>query len=91
MNFLSWNVRGLGKGEKCLNIRKLVVEKKINFLGLIETKHRQPLRCRLKRMWGSDDFEYCESFASETYVGRIVTVWDQSIFRAHISMLVLDG
>lgn len=96
MNFVVWNVRGVGKGEKCLIIKNLVGKYKIGFLGLIETKHRQTIRNRLKRMWGSDDFVFCESFASETHAGGIVTVWDHSkfvVFTKHVGerWILLEG
>lgn len=96
MNYLVWNVRGLGKGEKCMTIRNLVAKNRINFLGLIETKHRNTIRRRLKRMWGCDDFAFCESLASETHAGGIVAVWDNSKFcvsRLHINArwILLEG
>lgn len=31
-------------------------------------------------MWGRDDFEWCESLASETHSGGILAVWDPSLF-----------
>lgn len=69
MNFLLWNIRGIGKGEKCTTIRNLVVENKINFLGLVETKHRNSIKSRLKGMRGSHNFAFCECFASDTHAG----------------------
>lgn len=80
MNLLLWNIRGLGKGEKCLTVRNLFAKNKVDFLGLIETKHRNTIRSRAKRIWGCDDFSFCESFASDTFAGGIVTIWDNSKF-----------
>lgn len=31
-------------------------------------------------MWGNDEVEICEVFASETYGGGILTAWDPGIF-----------
>lgn len=80
MNFLFWNVCGLGKGEKNMSIQKLVGKYNIYFLGMVETKHRRPIKRRIKRLWGCDDFDWCESLASDTYGGGIVTIWDPAIF-----------
>lgn len=75
MNFLLWNIRGLGKGEKVTTIKKLVVNNNISLMGLVETKHRRSIKSRLKKMWGSDDYDMCELVASNTYSGGIVVVW----------------
>ena len=82
MNCLLWNIRGVGKGEKCLSIRSLVNKHKITFMGLVETKHRNSLQNRLKRMWGNEDFEFCEVFASATNGGGVIAVWDKNTFNA---------
>lgn len=80
MNLLFWNVRGLGRGEKCITIRHLISLKKISLLGLVETKHKHSLVRRVRRMWGSDVYDWCESFASDTSSGGIIAIWDPSKF-----------
>lgn len=80
MNCLLWNIRGLGKGEKCTHNRNFVVTNKVSLMSLVETKHRKSIKCRLRRMWGGDDFDFYESFASIRHAGGIVIVWDQSKF-----------
>ena len=80
MNFLVWNIRGIGKGEKSMSIRKIVGENNLSFLGLVETKHRRPIRRRMKRMWGNDDFEICEVLANDTYGGGLIATWDKKSF-----------
>ena len=82
MNCLFWNIRGIGKGEKVLPIRALVQKKRVSFMGLVETKHKRPIRNRIKRMWGSDDFDICEIYASETNGGGLIVVWDKQSFVA---------
>lgn len=79
MNLLFWNVRGLGRGEKCITIKELIIRKKISFMGLVETKHRNSFNRGVGRMWGRDGFNWCESLASETYSGDIIVVWDLSL------------
>ena len=82
MNCLLWNIRGIGKGEKALSIRSIVKSKDIAFMGLVETKHRKPFKSRIKRLWGNDDYEFCEVFASDTNSGGLVVVWDKHSFNA---------
>ena len=82
MNYLFWNIRGIGKGEKTVSIRSLVKKHKVNFLGLVESKHKKPFQPRLKRLWGDDDYDFCEIFASDTNSGGILVVWDKQSFKA---------
>lgn len=96
MNLLFLNVRGLGRGERCISIRKLIHRRKLSLVGLVETKHGRSFNRRIRRMWGNDEFEWCESLASETYSGGIITVWDPNIFcvsQRFISdrWIILDG
>lgn len=96
MNCLSWNIRGMGKGENLTTITNLVVKNKISFLGLIEIKHRRSLKFRMRRIWGHDEYELCEIFASETYGGGLATAWDPGIFnvsRKHMGArwILLEG
>lgn len=80
MHCLFWNICGLGKGEKISIIKSLVRKNKISFLGLVETKHRRSSKRKIKRMWGSDDYHFCEVKASDTFSGGIIAVWDEEIF-----------
>ena len=82
MNCLLWNIRGIGKGEKIMSIRSLVNNKKIAFMGLVETKHKKSFKSRMRQIWGNDDYDMCEAFASETNSGGIVVVWDKHSFSA---------
>lgn len=34
----------------------------------------------MKRIWGHDEYELCEVFASETYGGGLATAWDPRTF-----------
>ena len=64
--------RGIGKGEKTMSIRSIVKKRNIAFMGLVETKHRKPFKPRMKRLWGNDEYDVCEVFASDTGSGGIV-------------------
>ena len=76
MNLLLWNIRGIGKGERTKPIRNIVGGKNISFMGLVETKHKTSLRSRMKRIWGNDEFDFCEVLASETNAGGLIATWD---------------
>ena len=41
------------------------------------------MRSRLKRMWGNDEYDFCEVYASDTNGGGILAVWDTGTF--HVS------
>lgn len=60
-------------------VRNLVGKHRTSFLGVVETKHRRSFNNRLRRLWGNDDFGLCEVFASDTYAGGILTVWDTGV------------
>ena len=49
-------------------------------MGLVETKHRKSLRHRLKRIWGNEEFDLCEVYATDTYSGGVIAVWDKKTF-----------
>ena len=66
MNCLLWNIRGIGKSERTISIRKIVDKNKVSFMGLVETQHKRSLRNIMKRMWGNDEYDICEVYASET-------------------------
>ena len=52
MKIAVWNVRGLGSGGKVSMIRKLMREKQISFMGIIETKKSSFDRNQAARLWG---------------------------------------
>ena len=84
MNLLFWNIRGVGKGEKTLSIRSIVKKKKIAFMGLVETKHNKHFQPRIKRLWGNDDYDFCEVLSSVTHSGGLIAVWDKQSFNASV-------
>ena len=80
MNCLLWNIRGIGKGERSMSIRRIVDEKNVSFMCLVETKHKHSIRNRMKRMWGNDEYDICEVYASETNGGGVIATWDTKTF-----------
>ena len=51
-------------------------------MGLVETKHKISFKTRLRRIWGNDEYDMCEDFASDTNSGGIVVAWDKNTFSA---------
>jgi hypothetical protein len=49
---LSWNVRGLNEGDKCLRVRNLLREWKVDIVCIQETK-LEVMSCSIvRRLWG---------------------------------------
>ena len=67
-----------------MTMRNIVKNKKVSFLGLVETKHRKSVRSRMKRIWGNDDFDVCEVFANDTNAGGVIAAWDVNNFSVSV-------
>lgn len=67
-----------------MSIRNIVKKRKISFMGLVEKKHRRSFRNIMKRLWGNDEYDFCEVFASDTYAGGIIAAWDMKTFNVSI-------
>lgn len=80
MNFLTWNVRGLGNPIKIPKIRKLIVSKSIDFIGLTETKLAHYDHFFVSRIWDSPTtaYEYCPGTSSHS--GGILAIWSTESF-----------
>ena len=65
-------------------------------MGLVETKHRKTIKRKVNRLWGSDDYECCESFTTETCGGGMISIWDPgkfNVYHKHIAerWILLEG
>ena len=76
MNILSWNVRGLGGGRKSRVIKKLVAERKISFMGLMETKCSSIKESMVSRLWSSDEYKWATINATDTR-GHLLCIWGE--------------
>jgi exonuclease III len=77
MKIISYNVRGLGGGEKRVEVRKLVLEKNPRVLCIQESKLSMVNDMVVKSFWGDSPFGY--SFQQSVGAsGGLVTVWDPS-------------
>jgi exonuclease III len=77
MKILTYNVRGLGGGEKKAEVRRLVYEKKPLVLCIQETKLESMNEHLVKSLWGEGvhNYSYQPSIGAS---GGLVTVWDAS-------------
>ena len=76
-----------------MSIRRIVDEKNVSFMCLVETKHKHSIRNRMKRMWGNDEYDICEVYASDTSGGGVIILLhgtrEPSVFL--INILGVDG
>lgn len=77
MKIISYNVRGLGGGEKRVEVRKLVIEKHPWVLCIQESKLSTANDLVVKSFWGDILFGY--SFQQSVGAsGGLITVWNSS-------------
>lgn len=55
MNFIAWNVRGIGGAGKSRAIMRLIVDKKPMIIGLVETKHSEVTVQKINKWWRSKE------------------------------------
>jgi len=77
MKIITYNVRGLGGGEKRAEVRRLVNEKKPLVLCIQETKMEFMNEQLVKALWGDDVHNYSYQPSVGAF-GGLVTVWDVS-------------
>jgi exonuclease III len=56
---LSWNVRGLNDGDKCLRVRNLLREWKVDIVCFEETKLEVVFRSVVCSLWGCHNVDWC--------------------------------
>jgi len=56
---LSWNVRGLNKGTKCLSVKNLPKDWKVDIVCLQETKLDAMSRSIMRCLWGCSHVDWC--------------------------------
>ncbi|XP_022018876.1 uncharacterized protein LOC110918904 [Helianthus annuus] len=79
MNFLSFNIRGIGGSEKPGWVKSLKVKHGINFLALQETKKDAVAVSDLVGFWGNKNFGM-DSVGSVGLSGGLACLWDSSLF-----------
>ncbi|XP_022041195.1 uncharacterized protein LOC110943769 [Helianthus annuus] len=79
MNFLSFNIRGIGGAEKPGWLKKVKSDFGIHFLSLHETKKQGVSVLDVSGYWGNKSFSL-ESVDAEGLSGGLVCMWDKSVF-----------
>ncbi|XVE81889.1 hypothetical protein DITRI_Ditri15bG0102300 [Diplodiscus trichospermus] len=79
MKIGTWNIRGLGRGEKKRAVKKLVSKGKLNMLFLQETKLKNT-SVRLSRWLRGSSFFRGVFVDAEGTAGGLVTCWDENFF-----------
>lgn len=59
MKLLRWNCRGFAGKGKDGAIRNLAIRKRINFIGLVETKHLSVSAAKIRKWWEQMNAEWC--------------------------------
>jgi len=77
MKILTYNVRGLGGGEKREKVRRLVLDKHPLVLRLQETKIQVMNDAMLRSVWGNNPVGYSYQPSSGAS-GGLITAWDAS-------------
>ncbi|CAL5415768.1 unnamed protein product [Camellia sinensis] len=80
MNLMSWNIRGLGKSVKRGRIRKLICDRRVDFVLLQETKKTSISESEVRTLWGRRDMEFM-AVDSEGLAGGLLCIWDPSLFQ----------
>ncbi|XP_074283610.1 uncharacterized protein LOC141608150 [Silene latifolia] len=82
MIFSSWNIRGLNKLVKQIEVNKFLTQNKLDILGILETRVKETKSHRILR----NKFRGYSSFCnySKHYNGRIWLVWNPSTTRVNV-------
>ena len=72
-----WNVRGLGSIGKVSIIRKLLKDKHISFIGMIEAKKLSFNKSQVAQIWGRSCFNWA-SVDPPNSVGIILYIWEEN-------------
>ncbi|XP_074291836.1 uncharacterized protein LOC141618644 [Silene latifolia] len=75
----SWNIRGLNKLVKQMEVNKFLTQNKLDILGILETRVKENKSQRIPRNKFRDYSSFCNY--SKHYNGRIWLVWNSSTTR----------
>ncbi|GAU46455.1 hypothetical protein TSUD_402220 [Trifolium subterraneum] len=85
MKIFSYNIRGLGAGEKRREVRRLIMEKRPDVFCLQETKLEVVDDALCRSLWGSETVQYSYKPAVGASRG-IITMWDASTVNVWMSV-----
>lgn len=81
MNLASWNVIGLGNPDKLPKVRKFIIYKNLDWVGLTETKLINCDRFLANRIWDCPSicFIYCNTLSNHS--GGLLAMWNNDVFQ----------
>ena len=77
MKMICWNLRGIGGGNKIREVAKWVSQRRIDFIALIETMKGDISEFLIRRLWGSDDYNWA-SVDAQGRSGGILCIWNSN-------------
>lgn len=81
MDIISWNVRGLGRSDKRLAVKKLVRRHKVEVLMLQETKISINVARIIHEVWGSQS---CGWDWVPSGGGGLISIWDDKVISGEV-------
>ena len=79
MNCMSINVQGIGNINKHVWIRKLCINRKVNFLAIQEKKSNDVGAHLIRSLWGNNNFDFV-AYDAQGASGGIVVIWEIGMF-----------
>ena len=79
MNFLSWNVNGLGEKIKVGMVSRCVLKNKVDMLFIQESKITSISRGMIRALWKNQDYQWV-GVNSTGASGGLLCVWDSKVF-----------
>lgn len=70
----------MSSGVKDSEVRRLVLEHKLDMIGLTETKLRSTDTIKVKALWGSDECAYIISHAINSNSEGLLLIWNKNSF-----------
>lgn len=80
MSFLSCNVKGINNFNKDAIIREMISKRRIEILGLTETKLLHVNSQRINSIWGNNPFAYLVANAASNCSGGVILIWNPDFF-----------
>ncbi|KAL8498958.1 hypothetical protein ACS0TY_022064 [Phlomoides rotata] len=95
MKILCYNVRGLGKKAKRMEVKDIIKKHKIELCCIQETKLEEVSKIRCMGLWGNPNFDWAYR-ESEGKSGGIHSIWNKDVFHKSSSwsdrgVLVING
>ena len=80
MTVAVWNVRGIGSRAKKSMVRSLIIQERIDIIGLVESKHSDITLQDMHSCWGNRDVDWLQVPAEEGGAGGLILAWLKESF-----------